>query len=591
MTLRLSFIVRVAALAALGIALVIESLQFVDHAILLFRTPVFDDGALYFSMGRAWLNGLSFYRDVFETKPPLVFLLSALSLTITGNNFVYAVIQLLVLALFGPALAIFSFRSTGKWPLAGVSLLLGLTLATRTLHYAEGYQPEGFALLFATLPTLILARPQKNLDIYAGIFLGVAAMLKEPFGIAGCVAMFVFCHSYSDALRILKICAVASVTSIIILVVAKALPAYFTLYLPEILSGRSIGTGTFTDYVARERYIIPDPLWARSLNALEIFPLLASPLQNIFLAAVVFLSVCLWIPLRAKDMRVRSVICSVLLLSTLLYAAHNLYFISELVVGLHSYGKTVPWGDPLMLQLLSLACLLPFAVTAAISVVVKHFRICLYGYAAAICLVLCAALVSFGSASLTQKYLIFAFPVFTAFVMYCLVESCIQRRAMLFLGVCSLIVANALMPGRYEYAALLQHIVPQIQSSLAEEKQAPDVDAILTRCNEARYLLWDGTDNNTIAAFTRHSPYQLLWGFIRSFPQTGSEASPNPYLANKMMNDLQDTPIIIVPDKTDLASIPRPISAAIAKHFTTTPPSCARGIVPIAGLKIFFRSS
>lgn len=44
------------------------------------------DVLLYFAAGRGILNGLSPYIDIFETKPPGMFLLSALSLRVTGDE-------------------------------------------------------------------------------------------------------------------------------------------------------------------------------------------------------------------------------------------------------------------------------------------------------------------------------------------------------------------------------------------------------------------------------------------------------------------------------------------------------------------------
>src|SRR2546422_741744 len=43
------------------------------------------DAYLYFTVGRGILNGLLPYKDLFETKPPGMFLLSALSLWITNG--------------------------------------------------------------------------------------------------------------------------------------------------------------------------------------------------------------------------------------------------------------------------------------------------------------------------------------------------------------------------------------------------------------------------------------------------------------------------------------------------------------------------
>lgn len=53
------------------------------------QAPISGDAILYFGMGRGLLNDLHLWTDLFETKPPIVFWLSALSLRLTGGAFLY----------------------------------------------------------------------------------------------------------------------------------------------------------------------------------------------------------------------------------------------------------------------------------------------------------------------------------------------------------------------------------------------------------------------------------------------------------------------------------------------------------------------
>src|SRR4051794_25138269 len=57
------------------------------------QVPVHGDSAIYFTIGRGIVHGLVPYRDLFETKPPGVFLLAALSLLISGDGRSAAALQ------------------------------------------------------------------------------------------------------------------------------------------------------------------------------------------------------------------------------------------------------------------------------------------------------------------------------------------------------------------------------------------------------------------------------------------------------------------------------------------------------------------
>ncbi len=116
---------------------------------------------------------------------------------------------------------------------------------------------------------------------------------------------------------------------------------------------------------------------------------------------------------------------------------------------------------------------------------------------------------------------------------------------------------------------------------------------MLSHCHEERYILADDQLDG-LAACTQHSPYQIFYGRNRALGIRGGGANstrPNPYLAAKMMQDLQSTQIILASSHNDGPPIPPLIAEVIRSQFTTTPPPCARGKVPIPGLQIFFRRS
>src|SRR3989344_8992683 len=58
--------------------------------------PYTGDSTIYWAVGRGILNGLTPYTDLFETKPPGIFLLSAMSIALTGGPMLGTVIQTLL---------------------------------------------------------------------------------------------------------------------------------------------------------------------------------------------------------------------------------------------------------------------------------------------------------------------------------------------------------------------------------------------------------------------------------------------------------------------------------------------------------------
>src|SRR4051794_22424694 len=83
---RLQILIGLVAAVLFTVPIAIEVLHFVDLAVLLLRFPPFSDAQLYLAMGRGWANGLYFYRDLFESKPPGVFLLAAVAIK-TGAGY------------------------------------------------------------------------------------------------------------------------------------------------------------------------------------------------------------------------------------------------------------------------------------------------------------------------------------------------------------------------------------------------------------------------------------------------------------------------------------------------------------------------
>ncbi len=633
----LSLSIGFLAVAFFAIACFVEAAHFSQLAALFLRLPPTSDSQLYLAMARGWLNGFHFYRDLFETKPPGVFLVAALAMRMGGGFPLYVGFQLALLTLLGPLLGVYAYVSLGraprmlKWLGVGVSTLLGMTIAVTALSQTIGFQAEGFALLFATLAVLLFAMPASDrhrliVDLLARASLALASMFKEPFFASGLLGILVFTRSRNDAYRLLRVIAAAGIVGVMILILSGAFADYVTLYLPEIIAGRATNSIIYPDFGARLYFVIAAPTWVRMLNVYKFFTAVgSSPVPALLLPAFFGACVCLWAPLRTDDRRMSAFLASAALFIAVVIVGHQFFLLYELVAALHAIGKDVPWHDAIIVRLLTTSVGAPIVFAIVIAMMPHRFRptfrLGIESAAAVLWMLLVSGLVAW-SGDFTSKtgpgeYLVFAFPPLLSLAAYC-VGRLVAGRRRLALGLLGLVlVANAVMPSDYgKVASLLAKLAASARSF---KQPAADLDAVLSGCKETRYLV-ASPELQALPAFTTHSPYQISYGAARSIGGlylTSTNTTPNAYLAAKFKQDLASTRIIVATQGADVtvshalsgsstegatvltmdpipgmatSPIALPIAEALRENFTTRAPGCARGRVPIPGLQLFFRN-
>lgn len=565
---------------AMGVALVLEVAQVLQLAAMLAPLPLLSDTRLFFSMARGWLNGLVFYADLFETKPPLVFLLAALSLKLGEGNLIYNVVGIALLGLLSPVLGCFSYFAArdhpDRWMRAGLSVLLGLAAAGYTLRWTSDFQAEGFGLLFAVLPSLMIGRGLRW-DVAAGVSLGLAVMVKEPFGVAGTISMLVFCHDR----RVVRVLAVAAATCLSVLVFARAIVPYFTIYLPEMFTGRSIASTVYTHYGLDRRFMAPHPLWLRSFNAYRIFTGFGTPVANVGLGLFFFTACCVFV----NSTRLRLILYASALLGVSLLASHTFDVTEQLVALIHLQGQSVPWGDPIMVRLLAQMVIPPLIVVGMAWRLRPQWSFHKRFLCVLAALFITSALVDYGGGNYDHRYLVFALPFLLAVSVACI----IRVKTPYLLAVGGFLVLNSFIPGRYTFDMPAKSKRPAIQESLRARTMAEKLDALLADCQFERYFA--ALDTLSLQAYTKHSPYDLNHEIDRALggiAVTASTQAANAYFANKVGNDLERTPVVVLPSHADVESLPSTVRSTVQK-MTTSPPPCARPYLPITGLTIFFR--
>lgn len=334
---------KLALTAALGAACAYLTLRLSALVAYELQGPYNGDSPLFWAVGRGILNGLVPYRDLFETKPPGIFLLSTFSFWLGGDARLGAVLQSLVFLLLPLAVAIGALRAHRELPLTSeillslIALAFGTMLALYSGERAGEFQVESFGALMTCGYCAVLAWDPRPLGrrrvLLAALFLAGATGLKEPFALTALACALVLAQHPKDVLRSFLVPALlAGILGVAALGALGYLEPYLTVYLPEMM-GRHIHGGA--------------PLWRRGLDLSLAFNDLRA--QSLLLA----LTVCALFG-GSVLLRARSQKNVAQRFSGLLFAAAGAY-LASLAIGIggsywnHHYVFAVPFYAALFL--------------------------------------------------------------------------------------------------------------------------------------------------------------------------------------------------------------------------------------------------
>src|SRR3990167_5617355 len=116
------------------------------------RGAMDSDTLLYFIVGRGVLNGLAPYADLFESKPPGMFLLAAISLWSTHGEWLAVALECTILVLIPLLIVAFAWRVTkseegvDRFVIMSLSAGIGLLLSLYLLERAGTVEAESFGV-------------------------------------------------------------------------------------------------------------------------------------------------------------------------------------------------------------------------------------------------------------------------------------------------------------------------------------------------------------------------------------------------------------------------------------------------------------
>lgn len=153
-----------------------------------YATNPWNDANAFLTMGRAMANGLTIYKDIFEQKGPLLYLLHAVASLISNSSFfgVYIIQSLFLSVTAFAAYKIASLYVGTAWSIISAVLTCSVTVNSGGYYYGDS--AEEFCLPFLMISIYFFCKYFKNTEKNE---LGKSVFLLVGF-FAGCVAMIKF---------------------------------------------------------------------------------------------------------------------------------------------------------------------------------------------------------------------------------------------------------------------------------------------------------------------------------------------------------------------------------------------------------------
>lgn len=531
------------------------------------------DIPLYFVIGRGVLNGLTPYVDLFEWKPPGMFLLTAVSLLITGDQRFLSV--LVVLALLCIALAPFLFvrhSSRGQsWNVnrlmvIGTALCCGLLLALYLERWATGMDTETFGGFLGVLYALSLLwqprRPIRGTLVRALLLLGAIGLKEYYFFILFAVALLLTRDVKDLVKKFFLPLLFAAVLGAVLLFLLGFLHPYLTIYLPALLHQR----------------LAQDPLRPLPILALDLYPLgfhLVNQFSSSRVLPLLLGSLFVLLPwLRSGRIEERSGWRMLLYVATGVIAGAFLFELMPALMTLNSiirtgivlpFSRSFSWGALIALGTSLLVLLYLQWRGHTLSHVLR-------GFFALFCVLYAIAGAGYGG-----NHFASAVPVYFALLLLGLRRAAEEKNSVFAWGLAVVLIA-ALLP----YRTLADHWA-MLEQNAGRARQAHDesirkLDGLLDACRIDRYAL---LEHPLDLAFTRHSP----WGPIVTFELNWYLDQNHPIMVETDHHLQEDSRLLL-----SAQSINSPVvDTFVREHFSEVAPECAKFFLPIGNYRVWFR--
>lgn len=544
--------------------------------------PLDADSANYFIIGRTILNGFSLYRDHFDVQPPGIFLLTALSLLVTGGERLTTILIVLVLSALPLTFAIFAWRKARdadrlfRCALALLALTTGIFLALYLEARAPTVETQIFGGFLGTMFAFAMLRHPDRFDwiwtpVCAALLLGSIGF-KEPFLLSNiAVALLVARNRKHFLWGFIVPLFIGGIAGGAILFFLGILIPYVESLYTTFLYRSAFSTAKFgpVSYRLLSFYI----LFQNVTTAYAAAPLLGYLLLFFWSRAPAY---------RVSESEVGRVSTAIVLFVGVGCGAVVLTTIHRLLLYRYAaihHGSIADGLPPVSTTLFLFGSLflasLPFLFHRSLlrSVVLTFVAL---GFTA----------LAVGSSVYSGNHFAFAIPVYAAVALLFIRECTITGKTTpVFLCAVALTVATAaLHQTNSSHMLYLKNRMGYTRDG--QREQTDHLDALLDACNVRQF------HNEALPEFAmaRHSPFGPL---IMPYEYMGNDHP----LAIETSKQITENARVIVATR-DYATAPpapesdpvvRTLRRLIPEEFTTNVPSCAAPFVPIDGVTLWFR--
>lgn len=548
-------------------ALVIGAWHLWPVVLLEARGSTKSDVLLYLIVGRGLLNGLIPYVDLYESKPPGMFFLSALSLKTTGGEALLAALAALLLISVPACIAFVGWkRSAGRAvayriALAAVAGLLGILLSLYVEEKSGMLQTELFGGMIGSLYAVSLALqrgPETRWSItFHALLLLITIGVKETFLLTTVAAALILCRDRRHFVRAFLLpLGIAAAAGIVILFLTHTLMPYLTVDLPSM--GLRAGAG------------FNEPLWLRTFAVRRLFADLisyaTSPLAGV---ALIFLFCARLLPpgRRAGLFDAGTAIVAGVLL---LWGVHSLYAVLA-----YANAIFVPVKGAATVMVQWFAGLVADAGLLWLLLLRWRRGNGLSPQIPAALLALLAMALAVGMGSYTAYQYAAAAPAYAALILSVVVLAAEGSWAAAAPAAVTAAAAAVLFSPNPAHMHALREGLTYNAASMRPFIER--FDEMLDACGQPRFVVFGNYER---FAFSKHSPVGPLFA-----PQNFEFFLPpdHPLVLQTHANALALQPVVAV------GTGQRVDEAAMATFgYTTTPPACAEPFLPIDGVQFFF---
>lgn len=542
--------------------------------------PMHSDAGSYVMVGRAILNGLKPYTDIFDAKPPGIYLLMAISLWLTNGEMFATWLQIVLLLGFPILISTYvilacekQWHSARMWLIAGIGFIGGAVLMFYTEERSGALQPEGFGFFFSMVYAFVLLRTELRSRWSVGLA-SIAMLLsigmKEPFVLANLAIALLLTPSWKGLLRTFFLpLGLAAVMGCIALGFLGLLWPYIGVHLPNMLIHR---VQEVTEY---------SPLWLRPMRTGRIYGDIVQyyPSGKFTGWMIILLWMSTPLLLSQKQQSWKTVLSTWITMFPAMVTV-NLVFLVLILKGMYPdapvftiidqnfAAKEYAW---IVATLVGCFALWRIDRTLLKRSVYTHAILYLTSLAIA------------AGVAYHPNFFIFAIPVYGTLLLLGMREAMAERLSPLMLVA---IAGSVLLAGIFYYPNP-KHVgghADRLLSNYAHtRKDVERLDALLDACGIERANI----NVSTVSlSFSKHSP----WGPLMGLSIPAYFPPDHPYGKRTVENILEHAEIMIFNEEEFYTrDLIKPILPLIKEQFTEEIPECAKPYLPYDDYKVLFR--